>query len=170
MQCRHSDRQCDAMIHFPEDVTWVINFNRIVRTGVRWCVLFSGDPLCTGTFSIAPSVRGDFWLGGGRVCVCVVLRASLLRTITKVHQPRSHTPEIVHSGRGRASSEGYLNFVMSGYSLKKKMFRGRSMVTMLPMAMAMMLRRKLEWGRRGTRTKSEEVKGCCRCLKTIAAC
>lgn len=42
------------------------------------------------------------------------------------------------------------------------------MVMMLPMAM--MLRRKLGWGRRGTRTKSEEVKGCCRCLKTIAAC
>lgn len=30
--------------------------------------------------------------------------------------------------------------------------------------------RSVVWGRRGTTANSEEVKGCCRCLKTIAAC
>lgn len=54
------------MIHFPEDVTWVINFNRIVRTGVRWCVLFSGDPLCTGTFLMF-TWFGRVLVGGGGV-------------------------------------------------------------------------------------------------------
>lgn len=37
-------------------------------------------------------------------------------------------------------------------------------------ALATRQQERCVWGRRGTTAKSEEVKGCCRCLKTIAAC
>lgn len=68
------------MIHFPEDVTWVINFNRIVRTGVRWCVLFSGDPLFVPVLFGCPPRFGSgkvFGFGGG-----------VPTYRTQVHQPR----------------------------------------------------------------------------------
>lgn len=40
----------------------------------------------------------------------------------------------------------------------------------LACALATRQQERCVWGRRGTTAKSEEVKGCCRCLKTTAAC